>query len=323
MDEVSRTAEYYEAERRRDEEFQIQKQQDARRKLIEPYTDGLPYNRDRVVEKAKHLLYQSFESVIECGKMMIWIREEESGQTFAQILNQFFPNLSKRTVTNFMRLARVSVQHPKLQGLIEKQRSKAIALLEILNEEDLTEFDEAETIAGMAIDDVEKMSARQLKDELRSYKKKIDRGQEQLKEAETKIEGLKQEIHSLKTPPVYDSEEQKYIDIIREIGWKFEYILLDIKTKLPFDRETLPGAALKHLLYFLLYMSRETLNERQRLCQHYDGAAEDMPWEPGYEELPPAEHLEENTPHIKTIMTMVQKRFEKKQGSKGQVADGV
>jgi len=265
---------------KRKEELAVQKKQDRRRKLLEPYTDGLPYDRDRVVGEAKRHAYQSFTSAIECGKYLIWLHEEEGGQTFGQIMRQHFQHFSWSTAKNFMRLARISVEHPKLQGLIEKQRSKVIALLEILDEEDLKEFDEADSIAGMTLDDIEKTPARQLKDELRQYKKREERGKVQLVEAEGTIKDLRKQIDDLKNPLLFDSREEELLAVLRDLGDRYEQILVLIKTRIGYDnpKNVVPQSIIKKLYYLLLYIQKETLGERLNLARYYDGN-DDIQWE--------------------------------------------
>lgn len=178
----------------------------AHHKAVEPYTDGLPYSKDRVIAAAKDKLYDSLMSTIECGKYLIWLQAEEGVQALALILNEHFSMISRRTAFNYMRLAKISVEHPKMQMLAEKQRSKAIALLEILNNEDIEALETGELVAGIKLDDVEKIPWRELKDKLRSYRQTIDRGQEQLNRAELKIKDLEKSLA--------DDRKRLYGDVI-------------------------------------------------------------------------------------------------------------
>ncbi len=305
-DEESEHALLVEKERIAEEDHALVRQQIARKKLLEPYSDGLPYNRERVVGEAKRHLYQSFSSAIECGKALIWIHEEEGGQTFGQIMRTYLPSTSWSTAKNFMRLARLSVEHPKLQGFIEKNRSKAIALLEILSEEDLREFDEADSIAGMELDEAEKIPVRQFKDELRSYTKKIERGAVQLREAEDKIKSLEQDIQDLKNPKLFGSKEEELLSVVTDLGNRFEQILLLIKTRIAYDKGTCPEAIMKKLYYLLVYMQKETMEERLRLAEHYEGAEDDIPWEPDTTEIPP--DLHNGVPHLEPVLKAIQER---------------
>jgi len=160
-------------------------------KLVAPYTDGLPYNRDRVIEAAKSRIFSSFLSAVECGKYLIWLQAEEGSPAFGLTLEKHFPEISRATAFNFMRLAKISVEHPKMKMLAEKNRSKAIALLEILNEGDIEALEEGGIIAGITLEEVDKIPARQLKEKLRLYKKRVDRGEEQLVKLEDENRKLK------------------------------------------------------------------------------------------------------------------------------------
>ncbi len=304
--EDSEAALLVEREKIAEEDHALVRQQIARKKLLAPYTDGLPYSRDRVIGEAKRHLYQSFESAIECGKYLIWLHEEE-GQTFALLYQQHFSHVSFRTAKNFMRLARVSVEHPKLQGFIEKNRSRAIALLEILDEEDLTEFDRTGSIAGMEMDEVEKLPVRQLKDELRAAKKKEDRGKIQLREAEDKIKDLEGKIKDLENPKLWNSKEEELLAVITDLGNRFEQIMLLIKTRVPYDKEGACPEKIKAKLYYLIfYMQRELHKQRIELAQYCDDALDAIEYEPDETEEPPA--LLRNVPHLEPVMKAIQKR---------------
>jgi hypothetical protein len=179
-------------------------------KLIAPYTDGLPYDRDRIISAAKDKLFSSFTNAVECGKYLIWLQAGEGVQTFGLILNEHFSNLSRATAFNFMRLAKISVEHPKMALLADNQRSKALALLEILNEGEIEELENGGIIAGLTLDDVDKIPARQLKEKLRSYKKRVDRGAEQLIKLEEENKALKKALK--------DDRRRLYGDVIVEFG---------------------------------------------------------------------------------------------------------
>ncbi len=306
LDEDSKMALLVEQERIAEEEHAVVRQSDARKKLIEPYTDGLPYNRDRIIGEAKKHLYQSFTSAIECGRYLIWLQEEEGVQTLGLILNQHFAHVSRATAFNFMRLARVSVEHPKLQHLAEKQRSKAIALLEILDEKDLQEYEETDSIAGMTLDEVEKMPARQLKDELRAYTKKIEKGTLQLREAEDKIKALQGQVEDLKNPKLFNSKEEELLAVVTDLGNRFELLMLDIQVKTGYSKESTPDSIKKKLIYLLLYMQRELSYKRVEITQFYDGDDDMTQWDPDPDEIPA--DLHKGVPHLEPLMKKLEKR---------------
>jgi hypothetical protein len=164
---------------------------DEHAKLIEPYTDGLPYNRDRVIAAARDRLVSSFTSAVECGKYLIWLQAEEGVQALGLILENNFKEISRSTAFSFIRLAKIAVEHPKMQMLAEKQRSKAIALLEMLSNNDVEALESGGIVAGMTLEEVDKIPWRQLKEKLRLYKKRVDRGEEQLVKLEDENRKLK------------------------------------------------------------------------------------------------------------------------------------
>ncbi len=281
---------------------------DEHQKLIAPYTDGLPYERDRVIVVARNRLYEAYSNAVECGKYLIWLQLEEGVQTFGQILNQHFPNISRSTAFNFMRLAKIAVEHPKMKMLVEKERSRVIALFEILDEDDIKELEDGGSVAGITLDEVEKIPVRELKDKLRSHVRAIERGKEQLIKLEEENKSLKQQLADAKAPPVYTSDEQKYIDIIAELGMDFERILLGIETRIAYKKGQVPEAALKKLYYLLVYIQRETLGERLNVSQHWEGADDQIPYEPHESELPALKEMYGELPHLRGVVDFMEKK---------------
>lgn len=277
----------------------------ARQKLLKPYTDGLPYNRDRVIAAAKQDLSEATDKIISVGKRLIWVQAEESvqpvAQSFDQILVSHFPELSRRSAYNFMRLAKCSVDDPYFYESV-KHKSKQIALLEALPDEEIQELASGGIVAGITLDEVDRTPKRDLMDKLRKYQRDKDRGQMQLREAEDKIKDLEGKIKDLQNPKLFDSKEDELISVINDLGMRFEVMLVDIKSRIPYEKTELPQSALRKLYYLLLYIQKETLDERLRLADYYD-AAEEIPWEPTSDDLPSDDKtLRANVSHLEPVI---------------------
>jgi hypothetical protein len=276
---------------------------------LRPYLDGQIYDRVRVMEEIKFYMNQTVEGIIETGRRFIVLREKEKGH-FCKYVDEL--GVSRMTAWRFMAIAKkisnVSrVRHLNLLDM-KKGIGKLYAFLDIPDDE-LKEFEESGELRGLTIDEIDAMPVKELKERLRKKEKQIEQGVLQLQGATGKIETLEKEIEDLKTPKVYTSEEEKYIDVIKDLGNSFEVMLLNIKAKIGYDRVEVPQNVLKKLFYLLLYIQKETLDERLRLQPFYEGA-DDIPWEPVEMELPDPMELRQELPHMEPILKKMKEKAE-------------
>ena len=132
----------------------------------------LPYNRDRAVTECALYLSNSVEAMFEAGKRLVQIKENESYGTFTQIIEENF-GLDIRTAQVMMQS---SIKYlspelaPKAQTFALLGKSKLFALM-TQETEVLSELVEGGTVAGITLDDVERMSVRELKAAIRKETK--------------------------------------------------------------------------------------------------------------------------------------------------------
>jgi len=132
------------------------------------YGDARPYDRDRVVELAKVHARNSSESMLELGKCLILIREGEGYGAWEEVC--------ERQVGIEVRVARRLIQattkycSPKLShhrsALTDLGRTKLYELM-VLDDDDLAALAEGGSVVGLSLDDVERMSSRELRKALR------------------------------------------------------------------------------------------------------------------------------------------------------------
>lgn len=178
-------------------------------KDLMPYADGLPYDCNRVIEEAKFFLRHEVASRYEVGKRLILLRDQEGVKTYEQIIAEHFPGLSRRCSYNYILFARKIVQLPRVRDFAEGNGNfvKCLALLESFDEEDLAVLEAGGAVAGVTLDDADKMSYRELKTALREEKEKARLDKKEFAELEEKNKDLKAEIHDLrsenKTPDIH------------------------------------------------------------------------------------------------------------------------
>lgn len=141
-------------------------------KALKPYSDNLPYNRDRIIEETKFFLKHQVIARYEAGRRLILLREQEVGHLFAQVLKDHFSGLGRRTAYEYMLFSRKIAGLPKLRDFAEGNGNfkKCLALLETFDEKELSDLEAGDTVAGIKLDEVDKMTVREMKDKLRKEK---------------------------------------------------------------------------------------------------------------------------------------------------------
>ncbi|MGS6312847.1 DUF3102 domain-containing protein, partial [Enterobacter hormaechei] len=136
--------------------------------IMQQFGDGLPYERDRIVHETRFYMAQSAEAMLEAGKRLVILKENEPHGDFIEIVESQL-SLPKRTAQVMMQ-ASLKYLSPKLES-----KAQPLALLgktkliELITEhvDDLVELADGGTVAGMTLDDIESMTSRELKPALR------------------------------------------------------------------------------------------------------------------------------------------------------------
>ncbi|CAM7191060.1 TPA: DUF3102 domain-containing protein [Citrobacter freundii] len=180
--------------------------------IMQRFGDGLPYERDRIVHETRFYMAQSAEAMLEAGKRLVILKENEPHGDFIDIVESQL-SLSKRTAQVMMQ-ASVKYLSPKLEP-----KAQALALLgktklfELMTEddEDLVELADGGTIAGMSLDDIDRMTSRELKAALREARETNAAQQRVLADKNEKIDSLstKLEKKSRIQPPKPDEDVKK------------------------------------------------------------------------------------------------------------------
>ncbi|MDN0028177.1 DUF3102 domain-containing protein [Serratia marcescens] len=143
--------------------------------IMEQFGEGLPYDRNRIVHEAKFYMAQSAEAMLEAGKRLVILKENEPHGDFEGIVrNQL--GIPERTAQRMMQ-ASLKYLSPQLGS-----KAPTLALLnktklfELMTEDDeaLAELAEGGTIAGLTLDDVDRMSVRELRQALREKRDEYD-----------------------------------------------------------------------------------------------------------------------------------------------------
>lgn len=140
-----------------------------------------------------------------------------------------------------------------------------------------------------------------------------------LKSKEELVNKMERELKRLeKTVPKSEltEEEQDAVNLLAQIQSDFIAGLSDIKKKI--DPKTAPEIALRQYYYLLIFLSKQTLEERLALQAYYEGA-EEVPWEITEFELPSEDVLIDNMPMTagRGMGAKVKAKLEERQAKKG------
>ncbi|HCK4741513.1 TPA: DUF3102 domain-containing protein, partial [Pseudomonas aeruginosa] len=136
--------------------------------VMAQFGDGLPYDRIRVVNEARFYMAQSAEAMLEAGKRLIVLKEHEPHGDFTQIVTEQL-GIHERAARRMMQAA-LKYLSPALES---KRTTLSVLgkakLLELISEDDddLVALADGGTVAGLDLDDIERMSCRELRKALR------------------------------------------------------------------------------------------------------------------------------------------------------------
>lgn len=179
--------------------------------IMQRFGDGLPYDRIRVVGEARFYMAQSAEAMLEAGKRLIVLKENEPHGEF-EIIMQEQLNLSPRIAQKMMQ-ASVKYLSPKLESkaksLSHLGRTKLYELM-LEDDEELVELAEGGTLAGLTLDDVDRMTTRELRRALREARENAAAVAKVTAAKDDKINKLDAELTRLKskaTEPLIEALE--------------------------------------------------------------------------------------------------------------------
>lgn len=197
--------------------------------IMEQFGEGLPYERTRIIHEAKFYMAQCAEAMLEAGKRLVILKENEPHGDFIEIVESQL-SLPKRTAQIMMQ-ASLKYLSPKLES-----KAQALALLgktklfELMTEsdEELADLADGGTIADMTLDDIDRMTTRELRKALRESKEDLAASRKLNAEKSHEINELKETQFRTVDP---DGVIQKWI---HDFGEEHEKFLRTFISTVPF-----------------------------------------------------------------------------------------
>lgn len=197
--------------------------------IMEQFGEGLPYERTRVIHEAKFYMDQSTKAMLEAGKRLLILKENEPYGDFQTITRDEL-NLEPR-IAQKMAQAALKFLSPQLEANAKTfshlGRSKLYELM-LEDDEELAELAEGGTVAGMTLDDIDRMSVRELRKALRESKEDLSASRKLNAEKSQEINELKETKFKTIDP---DLAIQKWI---HEFGEDHEKFLRTFISTVPF-----------------------------------------------------------------------------------------
>lgn len=167
--------------------------------IMEKFANGEVYNEAIWIERGRYAVRQTLEGMFELGRALIVIKEHTPHGRFAEITEQEF-GIHKREAQRLMN-ATLRFLDPKMQKaqpkLMDLGKSK---LLELLVEDDdtLLELAEGGDINGHTLDDVDRMTVKELRVALRENREQLAAKDKVLGDKNAKIDELAEKLEKSK-----------------------------------------------------------------------------------------------------------------------------
>ncbi|WKZ32952.1 MAG: hypothetical protein QY316_00670 [Thermodesulfobacteriota bacterium] len=159
----------------------------------------LPYSRRVYVDGVKFYMQRTAEGIVEAGKRLLVIKEKEGYGEFVKVLEEEI-GIPHTTAYRFMNAALKAEKYPTLASSFPKlgNLSNVYTLLEA-PEEDLKELESKGVLAGNTIDELHRMSVKEMRDLIKKLKNETEKVvKAEVKNIETEKKALIKEVERLK-----------------------------------------------------------------------------------------------------------------------------
>jgi hypothetical protein len=198
-----------------------EEQQLSIKEVEKQFGDGQPYERLRLENEIRFYQQQMGESLIEVGRRLVRIKKNEEYGDFLQVLDNV--GMAARSAQYAMTAARKFANTPTLAYLGDSK----IKALTVLDDDSIQILEDGGEVKGVTLDDVEKMSVRELRETLRKErdkrKKEKNVQEDAIAKKEEKINELEQKLRYQEPP----TQEQLAAITLEPLKRKlFDHVLL-------------------------------------------------------------------------------------------------
>jgi hypothetical protein len=135
------------------------------------YGDITPYDRNSTIQELRFYLRQTADSILEAGKRLILIKEHEPHGEFLNALD--LVGIDRFAASRLMNVA-VKFSNLRSNANLDRLGKSKLIELTILDTEEIGDLiDEGGTVRGLKLDDVDRMSVKELRAALRKSRDEI------------------------------------------------------------------------------------------------------------------------------------------------------
>ena len=245
------------------------------RTIDEAYGDNLPYNAERLVGEVKFYLASGAMAMLQAGRCLILLKEHEPHGNFIKCVEK--TGISHVLAKKMMLAARKFLDkdgRPNGETFIHLNSVSKIYELAMLDDEDIEALQEGGSLAGKTLDDIDKMTVRELKEHIRGIKdeRRAEREAqaEILSKKNQRIDELQEKLHKKNFPYSWEPEANLIsaeIDTIWMTGTTFCDRLTMVMGRIREVRDEDWNGAQRHLF-----------DKLSRLMQEVGNAVDDAMW---------------------------------------------
>ena len=168
----------------------------------EAFGAGADYDRDRVTAEVRHHLGQGALAMLEAGRRLCWLREREPHGEWMGVLERI--GIGQSVANKMMQAARRFSGGPNSELVTNLASVTKTYELAMLDDEDLDELREGGTVAGLTLDDIDRMAPSELRAALRAERKekkeRADTQREIAARRQERLDALEEENERLRRP---------------------------------------------------------------------------------------------------------------------------
>ncbi|WP_175841660.1 DUF3102 domain-containing protein [Burkholderia arboris] len=176
----------------------------------------LPYDRERVVQETRFYMDQAASAMLETGRRLLVIKENEPHGDFVEIVQDRL-GMPYRTAARMMQSAVKYLLNPALTDKAPRLAHLGKAkLFELVTEddEDLAALAEGGTLAGHTLDDIERMTSNELRAALREAREEGKAKDQLLEDKNRKLDQAKAKAKRIAAA----SPDEQLADLLREVA---------------------------------------------------------------------------------------------------------
>lgn len=182
--------------------------------ISQRFGDGLPYDRNRCIGLTRNSLHLGTFAMLEAGKQLIQIKENEPHGEFIEIVVQQL-GMNPRTAQRMMGAA-AKFLSPRLAAKatpVSILGSSKLYDLMTESDEDIEELAEGGTLAGKTLDEMTSMTRRELQAALQDERKKNAAKDKVIQSKSSKLDKLEEELAAREAAPLEEAEELQLTDL--------------------------------------------------------------------------------------------------------------